>query len=73
MIRRLTIQQLLTWDGKQWTKCDVSGEFSNILHNPLPRFVRWQKQSARYLKLEPLTEINGKQLVTVGEIGILTE
>ena len=43
------------------------------MHNPLPRFVRWQKQSARYLKLEPLTEINGKQLVTVGEIGILTE
>ena len=70
MIRRLTIQQLLTWDGKQWTKCDVSGEFSNIMHNPLPRFVRWQKQSARYLKL---AEINGKQLVTVGEIGILTE
>ena len=35
MIRRLTIQQLLTWDGKQWTKCDVSGEFSNIMHNPV--------------------------------------
>lgn len=68
-----TYNVYLSHDGKQWTKCDVSGEFSNIMHNPLPQFVRWQKQSARYLKLEPLTEINGKQLVTVGEIGILTE
>lgn len=68
-----TYNVYLSRDGKQWTKCDVNGEFSNIMHNPLPQFVRWQPQSARFLKLEPLTEINGKQLVTIGEIGILTK
>ncbi|WP_291582716.1 alpha-L-fucosidase [Bacteroides sp.] len=68
-----TYNVYLSQDGKQWTKCDVSGEFSNIMHNPLSQFVHWQKQSARFLKLEPLTEIDGKQLVTIGEIGILTK
>lgn len=68
-----TYNVYLSRDGRQWTKCDVNGEFSNIMHNPLPQFVRWAKQPARYLKLEPLTEINGKQLLTVGEIGILTK
>lgn len=61
-------------DGDTWTKCDCSGEFSNIMHNPIPQFVRFDKMyNARYFKLEPLQEIDGKNLVTIGELGILTK
>ncbi len=30
-------------DGEEWTKCDAAGEFSNIMHNPVPYFVRFGK------------------------------
>lgn len=61
-------------DGQSWTKCEASGEFSNIMHNPMPYFVRFGKTyPARYFKLEPLSEINNKNTVTVGEVGILTK
>lgn len=59
-------------DGRSWTKCETSGEFSNIMHNPVPYFVRFGKTyPARYFKLEPLSEINNKNAVTIGEVGIL--
>ena len=59
-------------DGENWTKCDASGEFSNIMHNPIPYFVRFGKTyPARYFKLEPVSEINGAEKTTIGEIGIL--
>lgn len=61
-------------DGQSWTKCEASGEFSNIMHNPVPYFVRFGKTyPARYFKLEPLSEIKNKNVVTVGEVGILTK
>ena len=61
-------------DGQLWTQCEASGEFSNIMHNPVPYFVRFGKTyPARYFKLEPLSEINNKNVVTVGEVGILTK
>ena len=38
-------------DGKDWMKCDATGEFSNIMHNPVPYFVRFGKTyPARYFK-----------------------
>lgn len=59
-------------DGKNWTKCDAAGEFSNIMHNPVPYFVRFgKKYTARYFKLEPTAEINGKPVTVIGEVGIL--
>lgn len=59
-------------DGETWTKCDTSGEFSNIMHNPVPYFVQFGKTyRARYFKLKPLAEINGKTCVAIAEIGIL--
>lgn len=63
----------ISLDGQSWTKCEASGEFSNIMHNPIPYFVRFGKTyPARYFKLEPISEINNKNAVTVGEVGILT-
>lgn len=67
-----TYNVYLSRDGKQWAKCDVPGEFSNIMHNPLPQFVYWKEQPARYLKFEPLSEIGGKRQLSIAEIGILT-
>jgi len=59
-------------DGQNWTKCDANGEFSNIMHNPIPYFVRFGKTyKARYFKLEPLSEINGENKTSVGDVGIL--
>ena len=59
-------------DGQNWTKCDANGEFSNIMHNPIPYFVRFGKTyKARYFKLEPLSEINGENKTSVGDVGVL--
>ena len=59
-------------DGKEWTKCNCSGEMSNIKNNPIPYFVRFGKNyTARYFKFEPTREIDDKQMTTIAEIGIL--
>lgn len=59
-------------DGEEWTECHTTGEFSNIMHNPVPYFVRFGKTySARYFKLEPLSEINANQKTAIGDVGIL--
>jgi alpha-L-fucosidase len=61
-------------DGQNWTKCNTNGEFSNIMHNPVPYFVRFGKNyQARYFKLEPISEIKSTQKTTIGEIGILVK
>ena len=59
-------------DGKEWTKCNCSGEMSNIKNNPIPYFVRFGKSyTAHYFKFEPTREIDDKQMTTIAEIGIL--
>lgn len=59
-------------DGQNWTECDASGEFSNIMHNPIPYFVRFGKTyTARYFKLEPVSEINAASKTCVGDVGVL--
>ena len=59
-------------DGQNWTKCNTNGEFSNIMHNPVPYFVRFGKTyNARYFKLEPTSEINAAQKTSIGDVGIL--
>lgn len=60
-------------DGKVWELCDTSGEFSNIKHNPTPYYVRFGREyRARYFKLESLEEIEGRNITSIGEIGIVT-
>ena len=62
----------ISTDGQNWTKCDTNGEFSNIMHNPVPYFVRFGKTyNARYFKLEPTSEINAAQKTSIGDVGIL--
>ena len=63
----------LSTDGTTWQRCNTSGEFSNIKHNPTPYYVWFGKSyRARYFKLEPTEEIEGRDITSVGEIGILT-
>ena len=62
----------ISTDGQNWTKCDTNGEFSNIMHNPVPYFVRFGKTyNARYFKLEPTSEINAAQKTSIGDVGVL--
>ena len=59
-------------DGQNWTKCDANGEFSNIMHNPVPYVVRFGKTyHARCFKLEPTSEINAAEKTSIGDIGVL--
>jgi len=59
-------------DGQNWISCDAHGEFSNIMHNPIPYYVRFGKTyNARYFKLEPINEINGESKTSIGDVGIL--
>lgn len=72
-----TIYKYTFWvslDGQHWTQCEAAGEFSNIMHNPVPYFVRFGKTyPARYFKLVPTAEINGQSTTSIGEVGILTK
>ena len=62
----------ISMDGQNWTMCDANGEFSNIMHNPVPYFVRFGKTyKARYFKLEPTSEINAEQKTSIGDVGVL--
>ena len=59
-------------DGQEWTLCKTTGEFSNIMHNPIPYYVRFgETYNARYFKLEPIAEINTKNVTSIAEVGIL--
>lgn len=60
-------------DGETWQLCSTSGEFSNIMHNPIPYYVHFgTSYKARYFKIEPIEEIEGKTRTTIGEIGIIS-
>ncbi len=59
-------------DGERWTECICEGEFSNIKHNPIPYFVNFGRAySTRYLRIEPLSEVNNMNATSVAEIGVL--
>ena len=58
-------------DGKKWQEVSTNGEFSNIMHNPLPQTVAFgQKVQARYIKLEATTPTATTAKVEMNEIGV---
>ena len=62
----------LSEDGNEWVQCVEAGEFSNIKNNPVPYYVNFgQSYPARYLRIEPLREIDDRNATSVGEIGVL--
>ena len=61
----------MSHDGQKWQTCEMTGEFSNIMHNPVPYYVNFSKSyTARYFRLTPLAEINAKQSTSIAEVGI---
>ena len=59
-------------DGKNWKAVPTSGEFSNIMHNPLPQTVAFnQKVQARFIKLEATTPDAAVAKVNMDEIGVM--
>ena len=62
----------LSEDGNEWVQCVEAGEFSNIKNNPVPYYVNFgQSYPARYLRIEPLREIDDRNATSIGEIGVL--
>jgi alpha-L-fucosidase len=59
-------------DGKMWKTVVSDGEFSNIMHNPVPYHVTLDSPCrARYIRLTPKEEISGRNMTSVGEIGVI--
>ena len=68
----LPLPPLPQHDGKNWERIADGAEFSNIKNNPIPQYVTWDKPAeARYLKLEPLEEMNGQAKTSVAEFGVM--
>ena len=58
-------------DGKQWKEVPTNGEFSNIMHNPLPQTVAFKSVvKARYIKLDATTPSSTLAEVEMNEIGV---
>lgn len=58
-------------DGSNWKEVPCNGEFSNIMHNPLPQTVLFgQKARARFIKLEATTPEASPAVVALEEIGV---
>mgnify|MGYP000022440933 FL=1 len=64
-------QFLVSLDGKEWKKVIADGEFSNIMHNPLPQTVALPyPESARFIKIEATTPDASPALIKTEEIGV---
>ena len=47
----------ISTNGRDWKEVPTTGEFSNIMHNPVPQTVSFgNKVSARYIKLDATTD-----------------
>ncbi len=58
-------------DGKRWKEVPTNGEFSNIMHNPLPQTVAFNgKVQARFIKLEATTPTATAAKIEMNEIGV---
>lgn len=61
-------------NGKDWSECPTTGEFSNIKNNPVTQYVHFDKSTkARYFKLLPVNEIDGNSIISIAEIGIMQQ
>lgn len=59
-------------DGKTWKEVPTNGEFSNIMHNPLPQTVTLGKKiQARFIKLEATTPTATTAKIEMNEIGVM--
>lgn len=58
-------------DGQIWKEITLNGEFSNIMHNPLPQTVSFgHEETARFIKLEATSPNDTPAVVEIEEIGV---
>ena len=58
-------------DGKEWKVLVSDGEFSNIMHNPLPQTVALPSVTiVRYVKLEATTPDDAPAVMAMEELGV---
>ncbi|MFK1668754.1 alpha-L-fucosidase [Bacteroides fragilis] len=61
----------ISTNGRDWKEVPTTGEFSNIMHNPVPQTVSFgNKVSAHYIKLDATTPDATPARVDLKEIGI---
>ena len=61
----------ISTNGRDWKEVPTTGEFSNIMHNPVPQTVSFgNKVSARFIKLDATTPDATPARVDLKEIGI---
>ena len=61
----------ISTNDRDWKEVPTTGEFSNIMHNPVPQTVSFgNKVSARYIKLDATTPDATPARVDLKEIGI---
>lgn len=61
----------ISMDGQQWTEVQTPGEFSNIMHNPVPQTVTFDKRvRARFIRLDAQTTAGQPAKVSPEEIGV---
>ena len=66
-------QLFVSMDGNNWRSPVSSGEFSNIRNNPVMQTKAFGAERARFVKFVGEKEINGKNFISIAELGILTE
>lgn len=60
-------------DGREWKEAPTTGEFGNIVNNPIPqRVILDPPVKARYVNLECKEEVGGGDCIAVAEFSILT-
>ncbi len=68
-----TYRFLLSNDGKEWDR-GVSGEFSNVVNNPIPqRVFLAEPETARYFRFMSTGEVDGREFITVPELEVMIE
>lgn len=63
-----------SFDGKNWMLVPTNGEFSNIMHNPLPQTVQFSKSvKARFIKIDAVSPEDKPAKIEMEEIGIIVK
>lgn len=63
----------LSADGEKWDKANLSGEFSNVINNPIEQRVFLDKPvKARYFRFTSTAEADGRDFITIPEFSIIT-
>ncbi len=59
-------------DGVKWEHLRKKGEFSNIMHNPLPQTLFFENQpTTRYIKIEATNPAGTEAKIDMNEIGVV--